>query len=73
MAATDDGGRDNGSVQPLLLNYTQTGQVLGIGTSKVKQLVATKQLRTVAIGASKRVPMSEVEEYVARQLQDRVS
>lgn len=57
VAATADGGQDNGSVPPLLLNYTQTGQALGISTSKVKQLVATKQLRTVAIGASKRAPV----------------
>ena len=70
---TDDGGQDNGSVQRLLLNYQETGHALGISTSKVKQLVGTGQLRTVAIGASKRVPVSEVEEFVVRQLEAEAS
>lgn len=55
-------------MQPVLLSvYPDTGQALGgLGRTKVYELIASGELRTVKIGRRRFVPASAVEEYVAR-------
>jgi excisionase family DNA binding protein len=71
--APGERGGDTGAVLPMLLTYKRAAEVLCISPSKVKQLVASGELRTVAIGASKRVPVSEVERFVTDRLEAEAS
>lgn len=50
-------------LQPVLLTIEETAQSLRIGRSMVCQLVKTGELRSVKIGASRRVPVAAVNEY----------
>jgi excisionase family DNA binding protein len=50
----------------LLYKPEQAAQVLGLGRSKVFELLADGTLASVRIGRSRRVPRQELEDYVAR-------
>ncbi len=50
----------------LLLTAEEVAQALGIGRSKVYELMASGQLRSVAIGRLRRVPAERLAEFVAR-------
>jgi excisionase family DNA binding protein len=60
-------------VDPLLLTYAQVAQMLRISLSKVKELVRTGQLKTIAIDSSKRVPVSDVHRFVVDRLEQEAS
>ncbi len=49
----------------LLLTTTEAAKALGIGRSKVYELLQTGQLTSVRIGASRRVPADAVHTFVA--------
>ena len=49
----------------LLLTAEEVAQALGIGRSKVYELMASGQLRSVAIGRLRRVPAARLAEFVA--------
>lgn len=49
----------------LLLTTTEAAKALGIGRSKVYELLQTGQLMSVRIGASRRVPADAVHTFVA--------
>ncbi len=49
----------------LLLTPDEAAQVIGVGRSKMYQLMATGVVRSVKIGSLRRVPMTALEEYVA--------
>jgi excisionase family DNA binding protein len=55
-------------MNPVLLPvYPDAGKALvGLGRTKVFELIASGELRTVKIGRRRFVPVSAVEEYVAR-------
>ena len=48
----------------LLLTPTEAAQVLGIGRSKVYQLMQTGQLTSVHIGACRRVPADALKAFL---------
>lgn len=50
----------------LLYKPEAAAEVLGIGRSKIFELIAAGQIETVQIGRSRRVPAQALEEYVAR-------
>ena len=50
----------------LLLTIPEAAQVLGIGRSKLYELIAAKQLETVKIGRCTRVPAAAIEDFVDR-------
>lgn len=53
--------------QQLLSVYPDAGRALGgLGRTKLYELIASGELRTVKIGRRRFVPASAVEEYVAR-------
>ncbi len=52
--------------EPLLYRPEAAGAALGIGRSKIFELIAAGQLETVQIGRSRRVPAQALEAYVAR-------
>ncbi|MGH8972791.1 MAG: helix-turn-helix domain-containing protein [Acidimicrobiia bacterium] len=50
----------------LLLSIQEAGRALGIGRSKMYELIAAGELETVHIGRAVRVPVDAIEEFVAR-------
>ncbi len=55
-------------MNPVLLPvYPDAGKALGgLGRTKVYELISSGELRTVTIGRRRFVPVTAVEEYVAR-------
>lgn len=51
---------------PLLYKPESAAAHLGIGRSKLFELIAAGEIETVQIGRSRRVPAEALEEYVAR-------
>jgi len=54
----------------LLLTPTEAAAALGIGRSKVYELMQTGQLESVRIGACRRIPAAELEALVVRLRHD---
>jgi excisionase family DNA binding protein len=52
----------------VLLRPERAAEVLGIGRSKLYELLAAGEIDSVRIGRSRRVPVVAVEEYVAHLL-----
>lgn len=50
----------------LLHKPEDAAAALGIGRSKLFQLIAAGQIETVQIGRSRRIPAQALEDYVAR-------
>jgi excisionase family DNA binding protein len=48
----------------LLLTADEAAQVLGIGRSKVYELLASRQLGSVKIGSCRRIPADALQAYV---------
>jgi excisionase family DNA binding protein len=53
-------------VERVLLSIPEAGQVLHLGETKVKQLVARGELTSVKIGKSRRIPATAISGYVDR-------
>jgi excisionase family DNA binding protein len=53
-------------MEKLLLSPEEAAGALGVGRSRVYDLMRTRQLRSVRIGKSRRVPVSEIHAYVER-------
>ena len=51
---------------PILLTPTEAAQALGIGRSKLYELIRGGVLEAVHIGACRRIPADALEELVAR-------
>jgi excisionase family DNA binding protein len=51
-------------VMPLLLTVKQAAELLGIGRSTVYELIDAGELRSVKRGASRRIPLKAIYEYV---------
>lgn len=63
-----DPGDDAGV--PLAYDYAESGRLLGVSASTVTRLVRDGRLRAIAIGRAKRIPLTELEGYIAGQLTD---
>ena len=50
----------------LLLKPEEAAEVLGIGRSKLYELLAAGEIESVRIGSSRRVPMKGLHDYVER-------
>ncbi|MGI5324837.1 helix-turn-helix domain-containing protein [Actinomadura nitritigenes] len=59
----------NGTAEPLLWKPEQAAVMLGIGRTKVYDLMRTGALRSVRLGGSRRIPATALAEFVA-QLED---
>jgi excisionase family DNA binding protein len=49
----------------LLLTPTEAAQALGIGRSKIYELLQTGELRSVRIGTCRRIPTDALEQFLA--------
>ena len=59
-------------MEKVLLTPEETAEVMGIGRSKVYELMRQGALESVRIGGSRRVPTVAIEEYV-RHLRHQVA
>jgi excisionase family DNA binding protein len=53
----------------LLLRPTEAAEAIGIGRSKVYELLASGELPSIRIGSSVRVPVDALREWIARRLE----
>ena len=53
------------TIEKRLLDFPEVGFALGISRSAVYRLVETKELNCVHIGKSVRIPLAELDRYVA--------
>jgi excisionase family DNA binding protein len=56
-------------MEKLLLRPVEAAEAIGIGRSKVYELIARGDLPSVRIGASVRVPVDALRAWIARQLE----
>jgi excisionase family DNA binding protein len=54
----------------LLLRPIEAAEAIGIGRSKVYELLASGELPAIHIGGSVRVPVDALREWISRQLTD---
>ena len=52
----------------LLLRPNEAAELIGVGRSKVYELIASGQIPSVRIGASVRVPLESLKEWIAAQV-----
>jgi len=57
----------------LLLKPEEAAEVLGIGRSKLYELLAAGEIESVRIGSSRRVPMKGLHAYVERLVDGQAS
>lgn len=55
----------------LLLRPTEAAEAIGIGRSKIYELLASGDLPSIRIGGSVRVPVDALRAWIARQVTDR--
>ena len=54
-------------MEQLLYKPSQCQEILNLGRSKIYELLASQQLRSVRVGRAIRIPASALKEYVERQ------
>jgi len=55
------------SPKPLLLNISQAAQMLGLGHTKLYELIANEGLPVVRFGRAVRVPYSSLQDWIKRR------
>jgi excisionase family DNA binding protein len=60
-------------MEKLLLRPTEAADAIGIGRSKIYELLASGALPSVRIGSSVRVPVDSLRAWIAHQLEARQS
>lgn len=58
-------------VDRLLLRPTEAAEAIGICRSKIYELLASRELPSIRIGGSVRVPVDALRAWIARQLEAR--
>jgi excisionase family DNA binding protein len=56
--------------KPILLSVVEVAQMLSIGRTAAWELVRKQRIKSVKIGRTRRVPVSAVQEYVERLLNE---
>ncbi len=59
-------------MEKLLLRPAEAAEAIGIGRSKVYELLASGELPSIRIGGSVRVPVDALRAWIERQLAERV-
>ena len=54
-------------MEPILLRVSEAGALLGISRSKAYELVAGRQIPSIRIGSSLRIPLAGLREWVEGQ------
>jgi len=56
--------------QQLLLTTEQAGHALQIGRSHLYTILARGEIKSIKIGGSRRIPMTELERYIEGEMED---
>ena len=56
--------------EKLLLRPTEAAEAIGVGRSKVYELLAAGELPSIRIGSSVRVPIDALRAWIAQRLED---
>lgn len=57
-------------VERLLYTTEEAATALGVGVTKMKDLIASKAVRSIKVGSLRRIPVSALKEYIqVRQLE----
>jgi excisionase family DNA binding protein len=64
MTTGSTGARNGQAATPLLVTATEAATILGVGRTKLYELINRGELRPVHIGRSLRVPVAELERFV---------
>lgn len=54
--------------KPLLYRMGEVAELLGISERKVDELIATRELKSVKIGKSRRVPATALDDFIKARL-----
>jgi excisionase family DNA binding protein len=57
----------NVTIERLLLRPEEAREILGLGRTKIYQLISSGQLPIVRIGGSVRIPMDELKEWIKQK------
>lgn len=57
-------------MEKLMLTISETAEVLGIGRSKMFELLGSGRLPVVRIGKAVRIPRRELEQWIHRQAEE---
>jgi excisionase family DNA binding protein len=69
MSTAQDSNTRNNEAHPLLLSVEQARRIAGIGESKMRELLATKEVRSIRCGRRVLVPFAELERWIERTLE----
>lgn len=58
-------------MEKILLKPTEAAESLGISRAKTYELIASGEIPSVKIGASRRVPVAALQAWIAQQLAER--
>jgi len=53
---------------PRAIGVDEAAALLRIGTTKIKELIRDKEIRSFKIGNSTRIPIQSIDEYIAKQM-----
>lgn len=62
-------GLTEARVQPLLVRPEEGADLARVSRSQFYKMLATKEIRSIKVGRLRRIPVSEIEAWVARQLE----
>lgn len=71
MSLADCASRKGKEMDRLLLRPMEAAEAIGVGRSKVYELLASGELPSIRIGGSVRVPVDALQRWIDRQLADR--
>jgi len=57
-------------MEKILLRPTEAADLIGIGRSKVYELISKGELPSLKIGTSIRVPLAELRQWIAARVRD---
>jgi len=62
--------RSGGSMERMLLRATEAAEIVGLGRSKMYELIAKGIVPSVRIGKSVRVPVEGLRQWVQKQVEE---
>jgi excisionase family DNA binding protein len=57
-------------MEKLLLRPVEAAEAIGVGRSKIYELLSKNELPSIRVGSSVRVPVDALRAWIARQLED---
>lgn len=61
------------SSKPILLNIAQAAQILGLGRTKMYELIANEGLPTVRFGRAIRIPYTSLQDWIKQREEQNTS